>query len=323
MSRSNEQLQTTPTVTLKNTVDHDDDLSEAPLDGLELYIAQAKKYPKLTPEEVNQLAIKAKKGNKEVFNQLMKSNLLLVVSVANRYSGMGLSVEDLIQEGNLGLMIAIKNYNPSLGFRLSTYAVYWIKEAMIRAIQNTAETIRKPVNVTEKIKLINRTARELRDVLGREPTLEELSNKLQMPPLQIKKLLRLSRPTLSFAEPVGDDGKTLGNCLPGSSGIEEDVLNKVAREQLLKLFKKILNDKEYQVIIYFFGFHEIFPESLSLKKIAKIFSLTDVRIGQIKKKAMKKIKASSEIRRFFQELEPVYMDELGKIFSENEDQSQE
>ena len=188
---------------LEITVDNVDAFAD---DSVRLYLREIGKIPLLTPEEEQDLALKIVEGNKKAKDKMVEANMRLVVSIAKRYSGRGLDLLDLIQEGNTGLLRAVEKFDPDKGFKFSTYATWWIRQAITRAIADQARTIRIPVHMVETINKVLRTTRKLTTELNREPTTEEIAKELDMDADKVEYVMRIKQDIASLDASVGRDG---------------------------------------------------------------------------------------------------------------------
>jgi len=259
--------------------------------SLKVYLREISKTPLLTPEEEVKLARKIKRGDKEARTQMIKANLRLVVKIAQDYSGYGLPISDLISEGNIGLMKAVERFDPKKGGKLSTYAAWWIKQSIKRALANQSKTIRLPVHLVDKISKMRRTAMALTEQLGREPTDEELAIELQIPTSKVAHLKSVSVRPASLDAPVGDesDSATFGeivgdeNALSPLEGLHEKNLN----TDLTDLVNS-LDAREAEIIKLRFGLEG--RDELTLEEVGKRFHVTRERIRQLEYLALNKMR---------------------------------
>jgi RNA polymerase primary sigma factor len=267
-------------------------------DSLKLYFREIAKVKLLTAEEEVSLAKRIEKGDEEAKQKLVAANLRLVIKVAKRYMNQGLAFQDLIEEGNLGLIKASEKFNWRKGFKFSTYATWWIRQGITRTISNHSRTVRVPVHVSEDINRMERIFRNLTHKLGREPNLMELSKASKLKYEKIYKLQRLAQKNISLEIPVGDtpNSKSIGDFIEdkGINTPDENVFDQLRAEKLKKLIHT-LNDKEQQVILMRFGFDESQPKTL--EQTGTILGVTRERIRQIEEKALQKIRSLMRTRK--------------------------
>lgn len=252
----------------------------------------------LTPEEEFSLAKKAKQGDKKAETELIERNLRLVVAIAKHYVGRGLPFIDLIQEGNIGLIKAISKFDPDKGYKLSTYATWWIKQAVSRSIYDNSRTIRMPVHFHEKLNKYVKTTNILSERLGREPTVEELAKELKIPPDKVEKLYGLTVNSISINAFVGanKDRELEVFLADDKASIEKDYEQEELKQNVKKLIENTnLSEQEELVIKLRFGIDQPTEQALSLETISKEFGVTRERIRQIEVRALKKLKRSRQI----------------------------
>ena len=262
-----------------------------------MYLKEIGKVPLLTQEEENELSKRVKEGDAEAARRLAEANLRLVVSIAKHYAGRGMLLSDLIQEGNLGLMKAVDKFDYQKGYRFSTYATWWIRQAITRAIADQGRTIRIPVHMVETVNRLRKTSRILTQELGREPTPDELAQKLQMPKEQVTEILRIMMEPVSLETPVGDEEDThLGDFMPDLAfpPPSEEASYRVMRAQLLEVLST-LTERERKVLELRFGLED--GEVHTLEEVGEEFHVTRERIRQIESKALRKLRHPSRSRK--------------------------
>lgn len=258
--------------------------------AIKLYLREIGQVKLLTPEEEIELAARIKRGDRKAREHMIKANLRLVVKIAHDYDGLGLPLLDLINEGNLGLMKAVERFDPAKGGKLSTYAAWWIKQSIKRALANQAKTIRLPVHLVDKISRMRRIAMNLQEILGREPTDEELAEELQMSPARVAQLRMASCRPASLDAPIGDDD---------SNTFAEVVEDEHAEDPYAKLEEKTLTDmlgelitrlepREQQILRYRFGLDG--GSEKTLEEVGAYFGVTRERIRQIQNLALAKLR---------------------------------
>ena len=261
-------------------------------DSVKLYLKDIGRVPLLKPEEEKELAIKIANGDQKAKQQLISANLRLVVSIAKHYIGRGMQLLDLIEEGNLGLMKAVDKFDYTKGFKFSTYATWWIRQAITRAIADQARTIRIPVHMVETINKITRAQRQLVQEMGREPTAEEISAKLDgaMSPERIREIQRIALEPVSLESPIGEeDDSHLGDFVEDKDSISPtDYASREMVKELLNNVMTGLNDREERVLRLRYGIDDNKP--LTLEEVGKEFDVTRERIRQIEAKAIRKLK---------------------------------
>lgn len=266
-------------------------------DPVRMYLKEIGKVPLLTPEEEIDLAKRMEMGDESAKKRLAEANLRLVVSIAKRYVGRGMQFLDLIQEGNLGLIKAVEKYDYSKGFKFSTYATWWIRQAITRSIADQARTIRIPVHMVETINRLIRTSRQLLQELGREPLPEELAKKLDMPVDRVREIMKISQDPVSLETPIGEEEDShLGDFIQDEHvQIPADAATyTLLHEQLMEVLDT-LTDREQKVLRLRFGLDDGRPRTL--EEVGREFNVTRERIRQIEAKALRKLRHPSRSRK--------------------------
>ena len=262
-------------------------------DPVRMYLKEIGVVPLLSKEEEKELAIAVENGDLEAKQRLAEANLRLVVSIAKRYVGRGMQFLDLIQEGNMGLMKAVDKFDYSKGFKFSTYATWWIRQAITRAIADQARTIRIPVHMVETINKLVREQRNLLQELGQDPTPEQIAERMDMTPDKVREILKIAQEPVSLETPIGEeDDSHLGDF------IEDEVIENpvdyttrvVLREQLDEVLDT-LTDREENVLRLRFGLDD--GKMRTLEDVGKVFNVTRERIRQIEAKALRKLRHPS------------------------------
>ena len=262
-------------------------------DPVRMYLKEIGKIPLLTAERETYLAEQITLGNKDAKDELIEANLRLVVSIAKRHVGKGMYFLDLIQEGNLGLIKAVEKFDYSKGYKFSTYATWWIRQAITRAIADQARTIRIPVHMVETIHKVSRTARQLLQELGREPTTDEIAEKLGITAEKVREIMKIAQDPVSLETPIGEEEDShLGDFVEDndSPAPSDSASYSLLREQLCNILKT-LTPREEQVIKLRFGLEDGRPRTL--EEVGKKFEITRERIRQIEAKALRKLRHPS------------------------------
>ena len=262
-------------------------------DPVRMYLKEIGKIPLLSPERELYLAEQIALDNKAAKDELIEANLRLVVSIAKRHVGKGMYFLDLIQEGNLGLIKAVEKFDYSKGYKFSTYATWWIRQAITRAIADQARTIRIPVHMVETIHKVSRTARTLLQELGREPTTDEIAEKLGITPDKVRDIMKIAQDPVSLETPIGEEEDShLGDFVEDtdSPAPSESASYSLLREQLCNILHT-LTPREEQVIKLRFGLEDGRPRTL--EEVGKQFNITRERIRQIEAKALRKLRHPS------------------------------
>lgn len=279
-----------------------DDASD---DSVRLYLREIGKIPLLNSEEELALAKRVVAGEKKAKDKMAEANMRLVVSIAKRYSGRGLDFLDLIQEGNTGLLRAVEKFDPEKGFKFSTYATWWIRQAITRAIADQARTIRIPVHMVETINKLLRTQRRMTQELNREPTIEELGKELEMEPEKVEYVMKIKQDITSLDAGVGRDGDDEDSVLRDFIEDEEsDTPEQSAASQLLKeqvqAILSTLSDREQKIIKMRFGLEN--GKSHTLEEVGQEFAVTRERIRQIEAKALAKLRKHKDSKKLHEYL---------------------
>ncbi|MDO4978995.1 MAG: RNA polymerase sigma factor RpoD [Candidatus Saccharibacteria bacterium] len=269
-------------------------------DSVRMYLREIGKVPLLTPEEEQELAVRAAKGDRKAINKMVESNMRLVVSIAKHYSGRGLDLLDLIQEGNTGLLRAVDKFDPDKGFKFSTYATWWIRQAITRAIADQARTIRIPVHMVETINKVLRASRKLATDLNREPTTAEIAEELGMDVEKVDYVMKIKQDIASLDASVGregdDEDSVLGDFVEDEERIspEDSASNQLLKEQLAQIIST-LSDREQKIIKLRFGIGGGRPHTL--EEVGAEFSVTRERIRQIEAKALSKLRKNKDTKK--------------------------
>lgn len=272
-------------------------------DPVRMYLKEIGKVPLLSAEEEVELAKRMADGDEEAKKRLAEANLRLVVSIAKRYVGRGMLFLDLIQEGNLGLIKAVEKFDYHKGFKFSTYATWWIRQAITRAIADQARTIRIPVHMVETINKLIRVSRQLLQELGREPTPEEIAAELDMPVERVREILKISQEPVSLETPIGEEEDShLGDFIPDDDvpAPAEAAAFSMLKEQLVEVLDT-LTEREQKVLKLRFGLED--GRSRTLEEVGKEFDVTRERIRQIEAKALRKLRHPSRSKKLKDYLE--------------------
>ena len=269
----------------------------ASTDPIREYLKEIGSIPLLTQEQEQELAKRKALGDLHAGQKLVEANLRLVVSIAKRYTGRGMSFLDLVQEGNIGLMKAVEKFDYTKGYRLSTYATWWVKQSVTRALAVQSRTIRLPVHMVEAVNRVRRAQRMLAVRLGREPSNEEIGKEIGMSEKRVTELMQSSGDTVSLETPVGDeDGSNLGDFVAddANASTEEKAESVFLREEIDQMLQG-LNPREREVIILRFGLESGHP--MTLEEVGKRFKVTRERIRQIETAALRKLRNPSRSRK--------------------------
>ena len=272
--------------------DYDESVSDASAsdDPVKIYLKEIGRVPLLTPEEEIELAQKMKDGDKDAKKRLAEANLRLVVSIAKRYVGRGMSFLDLIQEGNLGLIKAVEKFDYTMGFKFSTYATWWIRQSITRAIADQARTIRIPVHMVETIAKVKKTTGQLLHQNGRDPSADEIAQALDMPVERVREILRIAQDPVSLETPIGEEEDShLGDFIPDENAPEPtEAASLVLLKEQINQVLSTLTDREEKVLRLRFGLED--GRNRTLEEVGQMFNVTRERIRQIEAKALRKLR---------------------------------
>ena len=280
-----------------------DDISD---DSVRLHLREIGKIPLLSAEEELELAQRVVAGDKRAKDKMAEANMRLVVSIAKRYSGRGLDFLDLIQEGHTGLLRAVEKFDPDKGFKFSTYATWWIRQAITRAIADQARTIRIPVHMVETINKLLRTQRRMTQELNREPTIDELAKELEMEPEKVEYVIKIKQDISSLDAGVGRDGEdedsVLGDFIEDEDGTtpEDAAANQLLKEQVQSVLAT-LSEREQKIIRMRFGLDS--GKSHTLEEVGQEFAVTRERIRQIEAKALAKLRKHKDAKKLYEYLQ--------------------
>ncbi|MEG3221623.1 RNA polymerase sigma factor RpoS [Vibrio gigantis] len=278
------------TVTKKTETKEEVEVTSKSLDATQLYLGEIGFSPLLTAEEEVLYARRALRGDEAARKRMIESNLRLVVKISRRYSNRGLALLDLIEEGNLGLIRAVEKFDPERGFRFSTYATWWIRQTIERALMNQTRTIRLPIHVVKELNIYLRTARELSQKLDHEPTAEEIASKLDKPVGDVSKMLRLNERVSSVDTPIGGDGeKALLDIIPDINNSDPEVSTQDSDiKNSLIFWLDELNPKQKEVLARRFGLLGYEPSTL--EEVGREISLTRERVRQIQVEGLRRLR---------------------------------
>ncbi len=266
-------------------------------DPVRMYLKEIGKIPLLSPDEEIEIAKRIELGDRDAKKRLAEANLRLVVSIAKRYVGRGMQFLDLIQEGNLGLIKAVEKFDYTKGYKFSTYATWWIRQAITRAIADQARTIRIPVHMVETINRLIRTSRQLLQEMGREPQPEEIAERMEMPVERVREIMKISQEPVSLETPIGEEEDShLGDFIQDDHvAVPVDAATyTLLHEQLLEVLET-LTDREQKVLKLRFGLEDGRPRTL--EEVGKEFNVTRERIRQIEAKALRKLRHPSRSKK--------------------------
>ena len=291
---------------LDETIKSEDGTEPAPMEGsdnisiddpVKVYLKEIGRVPLLTPEEEVELAIRISEGDVAAKKRLSEANLRLVVSIAKRYLGRGMHFLDLIQEGNLGLIKAVEKFDYTKGFKFSTYATWWIRQAITRAIADQARTIRIPVHMVETINKVKKVSSQLLHQNGREPSADEIAEELNMPVDKVREIMRVAQEPVSLETPIGEEEDShLGDFIPDDDAPApaDAASHTMLREQLMEVLDT-LTPREEKVLRLRFGLED--GRSRTLEEVGKEFNVTRERIRQIEAKALRKLRHPSRSKK--------------------------
>lgn len=258
--------------------------------GIKIYLEEIGQIDRVTPEEEIELAARIKRGDEAARQKLITSNLRLVVKIAKDYSRAGLPLLDLIAEGNVGLIKAVERFDPAKGGKLSTYAAWWIKQSIRRALANQSKSIRLPAHVVEKISKMRAAEQNLTEKLGRKPNNEELSKRMGIPPRKIEQLRTVAVHPASLDAPINDDGNgVFGDLVPdaGAKSPFDEINDTQLLEEVEDLMDR-LDEREREILKYRYGLLGVEPETL--EDVGERFGITRERVRQIQKKAVETLR---------------------------------
>ncbi|MBQ8825301.1 MAG: RNA polymerase sigma factor RpoD, partial [Ruminococcus sp.] len=266
-------------------------------DHVKIYLKEIGRVPLLSPDEETDLAMRMAKGDSSAKKRLSEANLRLVVSIAKKYVGRGMQFLDLIQEGNLGLLKAVEKFDYTKGFKFSTYATWWIRQAITRAIADQARTIRIPVHMVETITKVKKVSSQLLHETGRDPSAEEIAEKLDMPTERVREIMRIAQDPVSLETPIGEEEDShLGDFIPDDDApAPADAASLMLLKEQLNEVLSTLTDREAKVLKLRFGLED--GRSRTLEEVGKEFDVTRERIRQIEAKALRKLRHPSRSKK--------------------------
>lgn len=266
------------------------------MDSIRLYLKDIKKLPLLTPEEEVALAIRIKRGDKKARAKMIQSNLRLVINIAKRYSNLGVSMMDLIEEGNMGLMKAVEKFNHRKGYRFSTYGAWWIRQYISRAIANQGKTVRMPVYIIELLMRFKKVTEHLTNSYKRKPRPAEIAKRMKIPIKRVKQLNKMVSGISSLNAPIGDEGSTEFLDLiedENMTSAADELSNFLTQERIKGLLEK-MSTREQKILTLRFGLKNGIPHTL--RDTAKNFGITRERVRQIESAAMKKMREFIDVQ---------------------------
>ena len=281
----------------KNDTQMYDDTGKAMDDPVKIYLKDIGKIPLLKPEEEIGLAMRIADNDEDAKKRLIEANLRLVVSIAKKYVGRGMQFLDLIQEGNIGLIKAVEKFDHTKGFKFSTYATWWIRQAITRAIADQGRTIRIPVHMVETINRVKKTGNMLLNKNGREATAEEIAKELDMTAERVREIMRIDQEPVSIETPIGEEEDShLGDFIPDDDALspEDAAARAILKEQIKAVLDNELTPREAKVLALRFGLDS--DSQMTLEDVGKEFNITRERIRQIEAKALRKIRRPGVIK---------------------------
>jgi RNA polymerase primary sigma factor len=267
---------------------------EGGLDSLQQFLNEARRYPLLTATEEIELAKRIERGDMSAKDRMINSNLRLVVSIAKKYQGQGLSLGDLIQEGVIGLIRAAEKFDWRRGFKFSTYATLWIRQAIQRGLHNTSRTIRMPVHIAQRERKISRVERELNVKLGREPTVEEIADVAELPVEEVEEIKKASQPMASLDQPVGDDGDSaFGDFLSSDKPEPQEEVAMNFRDEAVRKALDRLPERERDVVELRFGVG--LAEPTPLRETGRVLGMSAERVRQLEERALRQLAENGDL----------------------------
>ena len=262
--------------------------------ALDKYLADIAKEPMITPDEEVELAQRIKQGDQIALDRLVRANLRFVVSVAKQYQNQGLSLADLINEGNVGLIKAAQRFDETKGFKFISYAVWWIRQAILQAVAEQSRMVRLPLNQVGLLSRVKKTASMLEQLYQRKPTIKEIADELDMPEDKVETILKINSKEVSMDAPVSsdDDLTFLDTVVPEDNNDADRQVMSESESAAIKRSLSVLNEKERQVIIYYFGLES--GRNYTLEEIGYMMDMTRERVRQLKDKALKKLRIRSK-----------------------------
>jgi RNA polymerase primary sigma factor len=267
---------------------------EGGLDSLQQFLNEARRYPLLTAAEEIELAKRIERGDMAAKDRMINSNLRLVVSIAKKYQGQGLTLGDLIQEGVIGLIRAAEKFDWRRGFKFSTYATLWIRQAIQRGLHNTSRTIRMPVHIAQRERKISRVERELNVKLGREPSIEEIAEVAELPVEEVEEIKKASQPMASLDQPVGDDGDSaFGDFLSSDKPEPQEEVAMNFRDEAVRKALDKLPERERDVVELRFGVG--LAEPTPLRETGRVLGMSAERVRQLEERALRQLAESGDL----------------------------